>query len=196
VSEKSTASSPLSGDRAVLVERYIDALFELAEQGGGVEAVVADMENLRNLWDESPEWRFIASDPRLNQDAVFAAAKRVTEVAEVCKITANFLLVIAQNRRLNLLPMLVEHFMDEVSKRRGEYRADIRTARPLTDTQRDKLTTLLSAAMGGQVRLEVVEDSSIIGGLTVKIGSQFVDASVKAKLDRMERTLRETNASA
>ena len=124
------------------------------------------------------------------------AAKQVAGIAEVCKITANFLLVIAQNRRLNLLPMLVEHFMDEVSKRRGEYRADIRTARPLTDTQRDKLTALLSVAMGGQVRLEVVEDSSIIGGLTVKIGSQFVDASVKAKLDRMERVLRETNASA
>ncbi|MFA5041316.1 MAG: ATP synthase F1 subunit delta [Bdellovibrionales bacterium] len=196
MSEKTTALSPVSGDNAILASRYIDALFDLAEQDGKVDEVIADMKGLRNLWSESPEWRFIASDPRLNHEAVCSVAKQVAEIAGVSKITTNFLMVIAQNRRLNLLPMLIENFMEEVSTRRGEFRADVRTARPLTDAQRQKLANLLAAATGGQIRMEVIEDPSIIGGLTVKIGSQFVDASVKTKLDRLERTLRSSHATA
>jgi F-type H+-transporting ATPase subunit delta len=196
VSENPSASLPASGDNAVLASRYISALFALAEANGGVDAIVADMQNLRNLWNESPEWRFIATDPRLNQESVDAAAKQVGQIAGVSALTANFLSIVAQHRRLNLLPLLIEKFIDEVGSRRGEFRADVRTARPLTDVQRDKLTQLLASATGGRIRLAVTEDPSIIGGLTVKIGSQFVDASVKTKLDHMERTLRGTNAAA
>jgi len=196
VSEKPAASSPLSGDNALLASRYVDALFSLAESEGKIDAVLQDMAGLRQLWSESPEWRFIATDPRLNHEKVIATAKQVAEAAKVSKITANFLSVIAENRRLNLLPILIESFTDEVSTRRGEFRADVRTARPLTEAQRDKLVALLAAATGGQIKLAVIDDPSIIGGLTVKVGSQYVDASVKTKLDRLERTLRETKATA
>ncbi len=196
VTEKTTASTPVSGENAILAGRYIDALFELAEEEGKVEAVIADMQNLRSLWGESPEWRFIATDPRLNHEAVCSVAKKIADIIGADKVTANFLMVIAQNRRLNLLPVLIESFMDEVSSRRGEYRADVRVARPLTEVQRQKLASLLTSATGGKIRLEVIEDPSIIGGLTVKIGSQLVDASVKTKLDRLERTLKGTTAAA
>ncbi len=195
VSENSTASSPVSGDNAVLVERYIDALFDLAEQEGAVDAVVSDMLNLRKLWNESPEWRFIASDPRLNHETVTSIVQKVAETAKVDKITANFLHIVAQNRRLNLLPMLINGLMSEVSERRGEYRADVRVAHPLTEEQGDKLKALLSAATGGQIKLAVTEDPTILGGLTVKVGSQYIDASIKTRLDRLERTLRASHAT-
>jgi F-type H+-transporting ATPase subunit delta len=196
VSEISTASLPISGDNALLASRYISALFALAEQDGVVDTVVADMLNLRRLWQDSPEWRFIATDSRLNLDSIRAAAEQVAQLAGVSTLTSNFLSVIAQNRRLNLLPLLIESFIDEVGTRRGEFRADVRSARPLTDEQREKLATLLAVAAGGKVRLSVVEDASIIGGITVKIGSQLIDASVKTKLDLMERTLKETSVAA
>ena len=192
MAENSTVSSPVSGDNAVLVERYISALFSLAEEEGDVDAIVSDMLNLRTLWNESPEWRFIASDPRLNCESVMEIVKKVAETAKVGKITTNFLLIAAQNRRLHLLPMLINGLMDEVADRRGEYRADVRVAHELTEEQRDKLKALLTAAMGGKINMAVVEDPSILGGLTVKVGSQFIDASIKTKLDRLERTLRAT----
>jgi F-type H+-transporting ATPase subunit delta len=196
VSENTSASSPVSGDSAVLTERYINALFALAEQEGVLDTVVSDLHNLRTLWNESPEWRFIASDPRLNHESVVAVVKQVAEVAGINKMTANFLHIVAQNRRLGFLPLLINAFMDEVDARRGEFRADVRVAHPLTEEQRAKLAALLSAATGGQVNLAVTEDPSILGGLTIKIGSQFVDASIKTKLDRLERTLRASNATA
>ncbi len=194
MSETSTRSA--AGDSAILAKRYVDALFELAEPSGAVDTLLSDFANLQSLWKESAEWRFIASDPRLPSDATTEAVATVAAAASFHKLTANFLAVLAQNHRLNLLPALVERFIDVVSAKRGEFRADVRAARPLSDNQRRQLSTLLAAAIKGKIRLSLIEDPSIIGGLTIKVGSRFIDASVKTKLDLLERNLKEARETA
>ncbi len=183
-------ASPVSGDISVLAERYIGALFELAEQGGILDTVLSDMTGLRDLWNKSAELRFIAMDPRIGSEDVVKAAKTVAATAKLNKLTSNFIAVLAQNHRLNLLPVLIERFLDDVSAKRGEFRADVRVARPIAQDQVHKLSSLLSAATGGKIRLSMIEDPSIVGGLTVKVGSQFIDASIKTKLDLLERSLK------
>ena len=106
------------------------------------------------------------------------------------KLTSNFLSVVAQNRRLSLLPALIDGFLEEVAIRRGEYKVNVRTAQALSPLQRDNLIASLSKTMGGKIHMNVIEDPSILGGLTVKLGSQFIDASVKTKLEHLERSLR------
>lgn len=188
VSDSSTLA--VAGETAILAARYVEALFELAEQKGALDAVLADLATLKGLWKDSPEWRFIASDPRLGAEDAEKAVAKVGAAAKLHKLTANFLAVLAQNHRLALLPLLIEKFFDSASAKRGEFRADVRVARPLSEAQRDKLTALLSSAVKGTVRLSMIDDPSIIGGLTVKVGSQFIDASVKTKLDLLERKLK------
>jgi len=85
---------------------------------------------------------------------------------------------------------MVEKFFEELDIRRGEFVAHVRVARKMPDAQLDALSASLSAAISGKVRLSVMEDPSIIGGMTVRLGSQFIDASVKTRLDRLECTLR------
>lgn len=185
-----TAPIPIAGDQAALVRRYVDALYALAEQDAAVDAVAADMRGLRRLWNESAEWRFVASDPRIKAKSACQAVEQVAKMSGVGKLAANFLAVVASNRRLDLLPAIIEGFLEEVAARRGEYRADIRAARALTAAQHEALAASLAAVMGGKVHINVVEDASIIGGLTVKLGSQFIDASVKTRLDHLERNLK------
>jgi len=189
VSEHSD-STPVAGNHVALARRYVGSLYALAEQEGIVDTVAAEMAALRRLWNESAEWRFIACDPRLHASEVSAAVAQTVKVSGIGKLTANFLCVLAQNHRLSLLPALVNGFLDEVETRRGEYRADIRVAQPLSDAQIAALTASLTAITGGKTRLTVVEDASLLGGLTVKLGTKFIDASVKTKLDRLERTLK------
>ena len=174
----------------VLARRYVGALVALAEQDKAIDALAADMQTLRHLWQASPEWRFVATDPRWGVELAVKAAEQVAQISKIGKLAANFLCVVAQNRRLHLLPVLIEAFFEEVAHRRGEYRATIRAAQVLSDAQKSALATSLAAITGGKVHLSVVEDASIIGGLTVKLGSQFIDASVKTKLDHLERTLK------
>ncbi|MDD4617129.1 MAG: ATP synthase F1 subunit delta [Alphaproteobacteria bacterium] len=196
MSEKPSASSPISGENALLANRYVGALLALSEEEKATNAVIDDMLNLREIWNECREWREVANNPRFTTEFIVAAAEQVAKIARTHKLTANFLTIVAQNRRLALLPNLIDMFMDEVSKARGEQRADVCSAHPLTNDQHARLTETLEKATGGKVRLIMTEDPSIIGGLTVKIGSKFVDASVKTKLDRLEHILKETNAAA
>jgi len=194
VSEHQTLTSsdaaPRAGDKATLAHRYVGSLYDLAEQENAVDVVAADMRALRRLWEECAEWRFIASDPRLSNEAVGAAAHEVSTMTKMSKLTSNFLSVVAQNRRLSLLPALIDGFLEEVAIRRGEYKVNVRTAQALSPLQRDNLIASLSKTMGGKIHMNVIEDPSILGGLTVKLGSQFIDASVKTKLEHLERSLR------
>ena len=66
----------------------------------------------------------------------------------------------------------------------------------MSEDQKQKLLVALGAAVGRKVSLHVEEDVSLLGGLTVKMGSQFIDASVKTKLDLLERNLRKARAIA
>jgi len=196
VSETSHTALPRAGNSVLLADRYIEALYTLAAQNAVVDAVLGDMINLQKLWDESADWRDVATNPRLSREVVSVAAEQVARIVGVHKITANFMSVVAQNRRLSLLPLFIERFIDEVGMHRGEYRADVHTASPLSAAQRDRLLAILGKATGGKIRLVEADDPSLIGGLTVKIGSKFVDASVRTKLDRLEYTLRGKTAAA
>jgi F-type H+-transporting ATPase subunit delta len=196
VSETTPASSPIAGENALLASRYVGALLGLAEQEGATDAVAADMLNLRVLWNESPEMRSISTNPRFSIEFLHAAAEQVAKGVRAHKLTENFLSILAQYRRLYLLPALVDAFMDEMAKVRGEYKADVRSAHPLTEPQKAQLIASLSEATGGKINLVTTEDPSLIGGLTVKIGSKFLDASVKTKIDHLEHILTEKNAAA
>ncbi len=187
---------PVAGESALLADRYIGALFALAKQDGVIDAVLSDMQKLQGLWNESSEWRAVATNPCFSVEFVSASVDQVIRLAELHKLTANFLKVVAQNRRLKLLPVLIRDFVDETSKWHGEFHADVRTARPLGKAQSERLAAQLSQIVGGDVRLVLTEDPSIIGGMTVKIGSKFIDASVKTRLDKLENTLRKTSVAA
>ena len=66
------------------------------------------------------------------------------------KLTAHSWSVVAQNRRLELLPVIVSGFLDTVAKRLAEHKAEVRTARALSAAQRDALTKALNAVAGRQ----------------------------------------------
>ena len=196
MSENSAEVLPVAGEQAILARRYAGALVDLAEKEGAVDTVADAMAGLRRLWQESAEWRFVATDPRLDLDTLVQAAAQVAAAANLGTLTAHFLGVVAQNRRLDLLPLMINMFFEEVSARRGEAQAVVRVARPLSPTQQDSLAQALSAVVGGAVRLSVAQDDSLIGGMTVKIGSRFLDASVKTKLEHLERSLKTAGVAA
>jgi F-type H+-transporting ATPase subunit delta len=188
--DQSRTATPVAGDEAILARRYVDALYALADHEDLVDVVATDLRGLRRLWDESAEWRFIAEDPRLSGEEVLHAVDQVVRISDLDDLTANFLSVVAQKHRLSLLPLIIEAFLDETATRRGEFRADVRTARALSGAQRDALTSSLNAIAGGKVHMTIVEDAALLGGMTVKLGSKFIDASVKSRLEKLERTLK------
>ncbi|MFY9287167.1 MAG: F0F1 ATP synthase subunit delta [Alphaproteobacteria bacterium] len=180
----------IAGDAAILARRYAGALYELADEQKQLDAVASDLRALRNLQQESTEFRAIAAHPRLTRAQLVKAMRQVAETAKLNKLTANFLMAVAQKRRLPELPAMIDNFLSELATRRGEYSAEVRSATPLSAAQQELLAGNLRELAGGKVHITVREDASLLGGLVVKLGSRLIDASVKAKLARLERQLK------
>ena len=101
----------------------------------------------------------------------------------------NFLLILAENKRLALLP--------EVATLFSLYRADlertvklaVNTAFELSADEQQKLIRALSEKLERKVELETAVDQSLIGGVVVRTGDLVIDASVRGKLARMAKAL-------
>lgn len=179
-----------TGESAVLARRYASAFYQLAEEQKALDAAAADLRLLKSIAQENNEFHHIAFNPRLTRAQLVKAAQKITATAKLNPLTGNFLGLIAQKRRLKLLGAMIDSFLNELAMRRGEFTAEVRAAHKLTPAQQEELASQLRALAGGKVHLIVNEDKSLLGGLTVKMGSRLIDASVKSKLARLERQLK------
>eukprot|EP00957_Ditylum_brightwellii_P023383 1764400-Ditylum_brightwellii.AAC.1 len=109
---------------------------------------------------------------------------------QVSNVTLNLMATLAGNARLAETPKIVDSYVQLMKAKRGEVEATIISADPLTKAQ----TEAVAAAMKNQVGegktviLSTQVDPSILGGLQVQIGDQFLDLSVGSKIDALSRT--------
>jgi F-type H+-transporting ATPase subunit delta len=191
---KSTSGKTVNN---MLARRYAGALFELADEQGQLDVIAADLRLVKILTSESAEFRQITSHPRLKRSDLIDAMQQVAKTGKLHALTTNFLKLVAQGRRLNQLSAIVDAFLKQLADQRGELAADVHVAHPLTEAQREKLAAQLKQlASSNKVQLTVTEDPSLLGGMTVKLGSHLIDASVKTKLARLERQLKSQEEAA
>lgn len=162
--------------------RYAGALFELAGDQGKVEQVESDLAVFQSLLDESLELRRLVASPVFSSDEQSRALMALSNKAGLSDLTANFLRVVARNRRLFALTQMIKAFKALAANSRGEVTAEITTAQELTDAQIAQLKETLKASVGKNVMLDARVDPSILGGLIVKIGSRMVDSSLRTRL--------------
>ncbi len=173
-----------------LAERYATALFALADERRVLDAVASDLATLRALLDESADLRRLIRSPVIARGEQGRAIEALAERAGLQPITRNFLGLLAKNRRLFALPDMIRHFLDVLAERRGEVTAEIAVAQELSQDQRQRITAELARAAGQKVTLDIRVDPSLLGGLTVRLGSRLVNASIKDKLHRLEMAMK------
>lgn len=179
-------------DRSVsgLAGRYVAALFDLADEQKALDQVAGDLTGLRALIDESADLRRLMSSPLYGREQQVKAMDAVLAKAGVSPLTRKFVLVVAQNRRLFALRGMIDGFLAELARRRGEITAKVTVARPLTAEQEKRLEETLRGAVGGKVRIDTKIDESLIGGLIVQVGSRMVDGSIKTKLQKLQNAMK------
>lgn len=171
---------------SVLTSRYANALLDLAEDQKQVEKVESDIVDLRNMIEGSEDLRNTVADPRVGKTEQFAVIDGLAKKAKFHKLTLNFLNVLVENRRLEILEPLLATITTELSKRRGEKVAYIKVAQDLSSKQVKELESALAKASGKPVALDIEVDSSLLGGMIVTMDSRMVDDSVAGKLERLK----------
>ncbi len=171
-------------------DRYAQALFDLADETGALEAVRADLKSLAAAWKDSADLRRLATSPVISDEDQGKGLTAVADKAKFNVTTRNFLGLLAQNGRAGDLTAVIASFERLYAKKTGVVAAEVVSAQALDAGQMTKIKTALRTALGRDPELSARVDPSILGGLKVKVGSKLYDASLKTKLDQMKFALK------
>ena len=167
-------------------KRYAQAAFELARERNELEAWSPVMRLLGEA-SVSPEALAFLSDRRVPGDA---KESFLTQIAgELPPMVANLVKLLESKRRLPLLPQIAEQFQELLDEHNGIAHAQVLTAVPMSDDEREAVATKLSELTGKQVQVEAHEEPEILGGLVARIGDRLIDGSAKTKLLALKREL-------
>lgn len=173
-----------------LAGRYATALYDLADEAKQIDAVAADLARLKAMIDESADLRRMMASPLISRDQQAAAIEALAQSAGVGDLTRKFVVVVARNRRLFALRAMIDVFGQILALRRGEIRAEVVAAKPLTPQQVEAVAAALRSAAGRKVTADVKVDPKLIGGLKVRVGSRLIDASLATKLQRLQLAMK------
>jgi F-type H+-transporting ATPase subunit delta len=171
--------------------RYATALFELALESKAVDQVQSDLKSFDALVASSADLTRLVRSPVFSADEQAKALVAVLDKAGITGIAANFLRVVASNRRLFAVAQMIRGFNALVAKHKGEVTAQVTVAEKLNDARMNEIRDALKAVTGKDVQVDVTVDPSIIGGLKVKVGSRMVDASLRTKLNSIKLAMKE-----
>jgi len=178
-----------SSKNNLVARRYASALLDMADEAKSVEKIEKDMLALEAMLEGSEDLQRLIENPLMSSGAQQNGILAIATKAKFQKLTQNFLGVLVQNRRLGALPQVINAMKAELRTRRGEVEAKVVSAYALTPAQTNALQKDLSKAMGTNVTLSVEVDKELLGGMTVTVGSQMIDDSVRSKLDRLKRAM-------
>jgi F-type H+-transporting ATPase subunit delta len=120
-------------------------------------------------------------------------AQLVTDVVNgshpVSQQAQNFLNLLAENKRLSLLPDVSSLYETLKANQERSIDVSIVSAFDLGNEQQDKLTQALSAMMSREINITSTTDESLIGGVVAYAGDLVIDGSVKGKLSKLAEAM-------
>ena len=170
---------------------YAKALIDAAEKSGDTEVVVTQLESL--LTDVLANLTSLASylqSPRVALEAKTQLLDRAL-AAQISPVLLNFLKVVARRGRMDSLAEMAVAARHLFNEARQMVEVEVRAAVELDETMRSQLSDVLTSSLGRKVQLRVQVDSTLIGGIVLRIGDQVIDGSVVTRLTQMRQQIRD-----
>ena len=178
------------GIQASLAGRYATALFGLARDEQKIDAVTRSLDSIEEATRESADFRALTTSPLVSRGDASKAVRALVPSLQLDPVTANFLGVLAHNRRLSALPAIIRDFTRLSARARGEITAEVTSAHALDEGQRAALKAKLRAGLGADADLILHVDPEILGGLIVRVGSRMIDSSLRTKLNSLATAMK------
>jgi len=170
-------------------DRYSLALYELASDDNVLESVESQSSSILNLILSSKDFSNLIKDPTNNQEDLLKIINIISENNKFEKLLKNFLSFLVIKKRFFYLEQILKSFIETCSKKRGELKAELKSAKELSSDEISKITNELIENFSSKIKLNYKHDESLIGGLIVQVGSTMVDTSIKNKLQQIENRM-------
>jgi len=116
--------------------------------------------------------------------------EKVLEKSSFSDMVKNFLRLVLDKNRIGAIKEITDYYSKLTDEISNITRAEVITARPLKEDAVDRLVLALKAITSKEVKIEVSEDASIMGGLIVKAGDLVLDGSVKTQIEGLRESLK------
>ena len=170
-------------------ERYSLALFELSEENNLLKQIEEQSLSVLNLIDQSKDFFYLIKDPTTSQEDLSKVINKIADISKFENLFKNFLNFLIQKRRFFFIERILKSFIEICSEKRGELKAEIKSAKSLTQDEIKKIIDELSNNFKSKIKLNYKQDESLIGGLIVQVGSTMIDTSIKSKLQQIENRM-------
>ena len=151
--------------------------------------MLQELHTVEALLRESIQLRRVMVNPSIPGDRKRAVLDAVAQRMGLTRQVRNFIAVVTDHRRLPLLADILKQLEQELNDRMGIADAEVVSARELSDAERKLLEAEVAKLTGKHVRARYQQDSSLLGGALVKVGSTIYDGSVSEQLERIREQL-------
>jgi F-type H+-transporting ATPase subunit delta len=174
--------------KAELVRSYAEAMYAIAQAEGELDAVEGQLYAFAKMIEREARVRDALSDPGLpyeNKRGLIhdALGERANPIA------VNLLEFLVEQGHAREIGRMVQGLAEVAAERRQHALAEVRSAVPLGDRQRERLAAALSRATGKTVEIKVVVDPSVLGGVVARVGDAIFDGSVSNRLAEVKQQL-------
>lgn len=167
---------------------YGDGLFELCAEEGLDNQVLGELECLKRIWREQPDFARLLMNMTLSKDERVQIADAALR-GQVHPYVLNFIKILVERGAASELPECADVFQERYRKAYGIAEADVTTAVKLSDAQRQALTRRLEEMTGQKVRLKEHVEPDVMGGVLLKMNGKRYDNTIRHRLDSIRQAL-------
>jgi len=170
--------------------RYASALFELALESRAIDAVGSDLDRFDALIAGSADLARLVRSPVFSAEEQVKALAAVLDGAGISGLAAQFLKLVASNRRLFAVRDMIRGYRALLASHKGEVTAEVTLADRPSASQLSAIKDALGEVTKKDVKVDVNIDPTIIGGIIVRLGSRMVDSSLRTKLNAIKHAMK------
>lgn len=174
-----------------LAKRYARAFFDIAVEEGKIEDYGRDLATFASLVVQNKALQEFLANPIFELKSKKNVVEELLGRTRISGRTANFLRLLVDKQRVGILGEVENAYKELMDKSLKKVRVSVRTAYPLTAELEQALRNRVAEMTGKDVEMTVEDDSSLIGGLVVRVGDTLYDGSIKAQLGNIRKLLGE-----
>ena len=168
---------------------YAQALLEIGQSQGNLGEIFDDFQAFNKAVETDQKMREFFLSPMVEADQKRAVIRRALE-GKVCAPFLGLVLALVRRRREPLYDNVYDQFQAYKDESERRVRVQVVSARPLNEHELVRLSSAIGAKVGKEVVIEARIDPSILGGVILRVGDRRVDGSVRSRLNRLRRRLK------
>ena len=170
-------------------KRYSTALFD-SVKNEELDALLKDAQSLSETMVDSQELSSLLKSPLTKNELKSSILLKIIQGLPSEKILSGLVNTLKKNKRLNLFENVLSDFQDVLFEKRGYQKAKVTTSHAINDEVKNSIQDLLHNQYGSKINLEFHVNNSLLGGMTVVIGSKMIDLSILNQVSKFTNNVK------